>query len=345
MDRRELDIENFQSLLAYLRASGRIAAIETPLFTNLAGGVSNRTVLVQRPSGESWVLKQALNQLRVQVEWFSDPRRVEREAAAMKCLATLAPQGTITPLIFLDAEHHLLAMQAVPQPHENWKTMLLRGQLNSDHVAQFARLLADVHRRAAEAADRLSVEFEDRSFFESLRLEPYYAYTAGQVPQASQFLHDLIDTTRATRFTLVHGDYSPKNVLVHADRLILLDHEVAHFGDGSFDLGFALTHLLSKAHYLKEARARFAEAARAFWKIYRATIGNPSWAAKLEQRAVAQTMGCLLARCAGRSPLEYLNADQRQRQQQAVVAIISKPPTTIESLVAGFLNRIELLER
>src|SRR2546421_3362317 len=163
MDRRELDIEDFKSLLTYLRASKRIDAGETASFTNLAGGVSNRTVLVERQSGERWVLKQALSRLRVQVEWFSDPRRVEREATAMKCLAALAPPGTITPLVFLDAEHHLLAMQAVPQPHVNWKAMLLRGQINSDHIAQFARLLADVHRPGSEAAGQLSVGFEDRS--------------------------------------------------------------------------------------------------------------------------------------------------------------------------------------
>jgi hypothetical protein len=46
----------------------------------LSGGVSNRTVLVERASG-SWVLKQALEQLRVPVEWFSDPARVHRGAS------------------------------------------------------------------------------------------------------------------------------------------------------------------------------------------------------------------------------------------------------------------------
>src|SRR5690348_6737406 len=180
MSRQELDIEDFPALLAYLRTKGRIGSQEKPLFTNLAGGVSNRTVLVQRPAGKSWVLKQALGRLRVQVEWFSDPRRIEREAAAMNYLARLAPSGTITPLVFLDAQHHLLAMQAVPQPHVNWKAMLLRGELLSDHVQQFARLLGETHRNGSERASELSREFEDRSFFESLRLEPYYAYTASQ---------------------------------------------------------------------------------------------------------------------------------------------------------------------
>ena len=106
--------------------------------------------------------------------------------------------------------------------------------------------------------------FDDRSFFESLRLEPYYLYTATQVPAgrdvpATSWSRD----TRERRLTLVHGDYSPKNVLVHDDRLILLDHEVIHWGDPAFDVGFALTHLLSKAHHLPTHREAFARAAAA----------------------------------------------------------------------------------
>src|SRR5689334_3672462 len=119
-----MDIEDFDALLAYLRRAGHVGQAETPDFTNLAGGVSNRTVLVERDSGPAWVLKQALGRLRVQVDWRSDPHRVEREALGMSRLGEIAPPGAITPLVFLDAEHHLLAMEAVPKPRENWKTML-----------------------------------------------------------------------------------------------------------------------------------------------------------------------------------------------------------------------------
>jgi len=129
-----LDIEDPAALLAYLRETGRIGPDESPHFTTLAGGVSNRTVLMQRQSGEAWVLKQALPKLRVQVEWLSDPRRIEREAIGMRRLAELAPPGAITTLIFLDPRPNLLAMEAVPQPHENWKTMLLAGRLDLGHV-------------------------------------------------------------------------------------------------------------------------------------------------------------------------------------------------------------------
>src|SRR5215217_3144150 len=102
----------------------------------LAGGVSNRTVLVERLSGEAWVVKQALAKLRVQVDWFSSPERIHREALGLRWLEQIAPPKTITPLVFEDFEAHLLGMVAVPEPHENWKTMLLRGELTMDHIVQ-----------------------------------------------------------------------------------------------------------------------------------------------------------------------------------------------------------------
>src|SRR3954469_24322059 len=120
-----LDIEQPDALAAYLRASGRVGADEPLRIRTLAGGVSNKTVLIERASGEAWVLKQALAKLRVNVDWFSDPARIAREALGLWHLPQISPPGTITPLIFEDLPNHLLAMVAVPQPHENWKTMLL----------------------------------------------------------------------------------------------------------------------------------------------------------------------------------------------------------------------------
>ena len=337
MPNPELDIEDFSALLGYLRAAGRIGAHETPAFTRLAGGVSNRTVLVERPGGDAWVMKQALRRLRVSTEWLSDPARILREADGMRRLAEIAPVGAITRLVFVDSPRYLLAMDAVPQPHENWKVLLLAGCLEVPHVEQFARLLAAVHRGGWDRRAELSREFDDRSFFESLRVEPYYLYTADRVPDARQFLHALAAETRATRYTLVHGDYSPKNVLVHQGRLILLDHEVIHFGDGAFDLGFSLAHLLSKAHHLPAHRAQLAEGARRYWQVYATDVAGFPWAERFEPRAVRHTLGCLLARCEGRSPLEYLTSDQRRRQTSMVVELMRRPPKRVDALIDVFL--------
>jgi 5-methylthioribose kinase len=348
-----LDIEDAGALTAYLRGAGRIEPDETPAIRVLAGGVSNKTVLVERASGEGWVLKQALPKLRVAADWFSDPARVRREAEGLRWLPRFAPAGTTTPLVFEDPTQYLLAMRAVPQPHENWKSMLLAGRVELDHVVQFGELLAHVHAGSAGDAE-VAAAFDDRSYFESLRVEPYYAYTAAQVPQAAGFLHELVDDTRRRRLALVHGDYSPKNVLVHAGRLVLLDHEVIHYGDPAFDLGFALAHLLSKANHLPAHRARFVRAAALFLDAYWRTSGaicaggaeggrpgrSDRWAYGLTHMTVAHALGCLLARVAGRSPLEYLDAAARERQRGAVLAMMARPPQTEKGLLASFWERL-----
>jgi aminoglycoside phosphotransferase (APT) family kinase protein len=334
----ELNVEERDQLVAYLRRTGRIGYEEQVEVAVLPGGVSNRTVRVQRAAGPAWVLKQALPKLRVQVDWFSPPERSQREATGLRWLAALAPHGAITPLIFEDRAEHLLAMLAVPEPHENWKTMLLAGRLDSRHVEQFARLLGTIHRNAWLQRDKLARVFDDRSFFESLRLEPYYAYAATQAPAAADFVRALLAQTRARRLTLVHGDFSPKNILVHDDQLVLLDHEVIHWGDPAFDLGFSLTHLLSKAHHLPAHRSAFAEAAQLHWQKYREALGDVDWAGDLEAHAVRHTLGCLLGRVVGRSPLEYLDETERAHQRDAVVKLLQAPPKTLAELVNGFLS-------
>ncbi|HEV2296671.1 MAG TPA: aminoglycoside phosphotransferase family protein [Tepidisphaeraceae bacterium] len=339
MSERPLDIEHHDQLVDYLRESGRIEAHESPIVRTLGGGVSNRTVWVQRPSGEAWVLKQSLPKLRVEVDWYSDPARIRREALGLSWLERLAPPGTITPLMFEDPAHNLLAMQAVPEPHENWKSMLLDGRIDLRHVGQFAMLLATVHQAAAASSEPLPELFGDRCFFESLRLEPYYEYTATRVPAATDFLRALVADTRAHRRTLVHGDYSPKNILVRNDRLILLDHEVIHWGDPSFDVGFAMAHLLSKAHHLPLHRARFIDAANHFTSVY-STSARGIWDEEMDRRSARQTLGCLLARVAGRSPLEYLHDEERARQQRVVTKLMGEGRLTLSETIFRFHGEI-----
>ena len=336
-----LDIEQPEQLDTYLRINGQVTADERIGIELLAGGVSNRTVLVSFADGRQWVMKQSLEKLRVAVDWFSDPARIEREVQGLRWLPKLAPPGTITPLVFEDRRHHLFAMQAVPQPHDNWKTLLLAGTIDLNLVQQFGVLLATIHRRAESHRSTLAQEFSDRSFFETLRLEPYFTFAAGQVASAAEFLNRLVEETRSRNDSLVHGDYSPKNILIHQHKLVLLDHEVIHWGDPAFDLGFSLTHFLSKAHHLPTYRQQFAVAADRYWQVYLETLGNVPWADDLAHRVVRQTLGCLLARVAGRSPLEYLDDHERARQRHVVLDLLPMPPTNVEDLVVDFLAGVD----
>jgi len=326
-----VDIENLGELLDYLRATGRIAPNELPEYRILRGGVSNRVVELARPEGGTWVLKQALAKLRVADEWFSPPERILREAAGMEALWRIASAGSITRLLFTDPDNYLLAMEGVPEPHDNWKTILLAGTVETSHFIQFASLLAAIHRGGT--APEFQKEFDDRSFFESLRIEPYYLTTANRVPEAKAFLLALVDETRARRVSLVHGDYSPKNILIYEGRLVLLDHEVIHFGDPAFDIGFSMAHFLSKAHHMKSVRDALVAAANFFWQVYSQCGGLAA-----EDTSIRHTLGCLLARVAGRSRLEYLSEDEKSRQSAAVLALMPDPPRTMRELTTRFLE-------
>ena len=335
------DIEDFDGLRDYLTTRGYIKSGETVSFTNLRGGVSNRTVKVAWTDGRGWVLKQALAKLRVDVDWFSSPERIGVEAKALRCLNRLAPPGTTPAFIFEDLTQHLMGMEAIPEEHENWKNVLLSGRIISDHFEQFGLLLGAIHRRSSEAISEVRQLFSDTTYFENLRLEPYYLYAARNTEEASGFLNALAQETLLHKDCLVHGDFSPKNTLIYQNKLILLDYEVVHVGDPGFDLGFALTHFLSKAQHLPTERYRLACAAELFWQVYREEIAQVNWAKELEQRVVRHTLGCLLARVAGKSPLEYLTSAEMIRQRDAVLALMREPPASVPKLIAEFIRKIE----
>jgi len=331
-----IDIESTPELIQYLREHRLIESGEMPAVENLQGGVSNRTVLVEPQSRPAFIVKQALTKLRVAVDWFSDPRRIHREALAMRALETIAQPSTITQLLFEDMESHIIVMEAIPRAHSNWKILLLREGPRREHILKFAEVLAAVHLRSSANAESFRDLFRDRTWFESLRLEPYYEYSAQQVADARPFLEQLLQETRSTQLALVHGDYSPKNILIYGDRFVLIDHEVAHFGDPAFDVGFSLTHLLSKAHHCSDNRALFLASSKLYASQYLELMQGCRFLRDLEARACRHTLACLLARVAGRSPLEYLSAPEKKNQREIVLTLVTEPPNSLAELIERF---------
>ncbi|MEI6338032.1 MAG: phosphotransferase [Verrucomicrobiota bacterium] len=334
-----LDIEQTDDLIAYLCGRGLFEKGAACAAVVLHGGVSNKTVLVQGTT-RSIVVKQALEKLRVASDWRADPARIGREAAGLKLLERLAPPGSIAPFLFEDARLFLLGMEAVPDPHENWKTVLLRGDVADDAIDQFGALLGRIHFQGTKLDEEAIRPLQDRRFFEELRVDPYYRFTAKGNPDAAEFYERLIRDMETATLTVVHGDFSPKNILVHQGRLILLDHEVIHWGDPAFDLGFALTHLLSKANRLRSSRELFLRAAGKFWQSYVVEAGSLSDGKDFEFRACRQTLACLLARIDGRSPLEYLKREERVAQKRAVLELMRNPPRHIHNLIREFGCRL-----
>jgi 5-methylthioribose kinase len=332
-----MNIEEPASLAPYLADRGY--AMEESCI--LAGGVSNHTILVRLTNRSSIVVKQAREQLRSAAEWKSDPARIGQEALAMEWLSRWTPAGSVPRLLFLDMANHILAMEAVPQPHHEWKRLLLSGQIHLDHFSKFGELLAAIHRGSYLERAKVEPLFRDQSFFLSLRLEPYYLYAADRQPGAAVFLRELVRETQARRFALVHGDYSPKNILVRGDQLVLLDHEAAHFGEPAFDVGFGLTHFLSKALHLTQHRERLRAGAHQFWRAYHQGLPAIPELTDVSERAVKHTLGCLMARVAGKSLLEYMTPQERDAQRAIVLRCIQKLPASVEDLIDQFIDCLD----
>jgi 5-methylthioribose kinase len=287
--------------LDYLRSQNRLPAGPARVEA-LGWGVSNAVLRVHTASGP-FVLKQSRPQLRTRDAWFSDVDRVYREEEVMRLLAPLLPPLTVPEILFSDRPNYLFAMAHAPLDSQVWKEQLLAGEVDLAVGRRAGAVLGRIHQATAERSAELE-RFRDSAVFVQLRVDPFYRRVQERRPEVADRVAPLIEQLLSVREALCHGDFSPKNLLVHQRGLTLVDYETAYLGDPTMDLGFCLSHLLLKA-FKRPGDPRHRSLTTAFWEGYsqEATF-RP--AAELEARGVAHCAVCLLARIDGTSPVDYL---------------------------------------
>ncbi|MBN9662436.1 MAG: phosphotransferase [Acidobacteria bacterium] len=292
---------------------------------SLGGGVSNHVLLVLAP-GFRCVFKQSLERLRVEQEWLCRRDRIFRESQIMRDLAVILPPGSVPAILLEDQENFLFAMEAAPEASQPWKSPLLKGEVDLDHAGRAGALLGTWIRESERHPEWRST-YADQTVFDELRLDPYYRSTAARHPDLAAHFASLIQECGEHRISLVHGDFSPKNLLVTDKSMMVIDWEVVHWGDPSFDAAFLTNHLLLKAFHRPQSRLDYAAAASAFWRSLLEVAGpEHSWL----QPAAMRHLGCLLlARIDGKSPAEYLTAEPvRNQVRTAARQLILAPPSS-----------------
>jgi len=300
-------------------------AIAAPAVSELGGGVSN-TVLLVESNTRRFVMKQALGKLRVKEEWRADRSRIFRESAVLRKLAEYFPEGSLPAVLFEDRDNFIFAMSAAPAGSLCWKDLLLNGEIRvetAERVGELLALIVGVSWREPAWEN----EFGDQTIFDQLRLDPYYRATARRHPDIAPAAARLMEESAARRVSLAHGDWSPKNFLVDASRVMAIDFEVIHFGDPSFDSAFLLNHLLLKSFHRPEWADLYAEEAARFWEKFIAGVPREGWI----EAATLQHLGWLmLARVDGKSPAEYLReAEIRDRVRRFARELIVAPPDSV----------------
>jgi aminoglycoside phosphotransferase (APT) family kinase protein len=277
---------------------------------SLGGGVSN-VVLRVLSGDQTLVLKQSRRQLRTRDAWFSDLDRVYREQEVMKLLQPLLPELTVPQVLHVDRANYVFAMSHAPADARVWKADLLAGTVDMKVAERAGSVLGTMHETTAKAAPTLTA-LADASVFIQLRVDPFYRCIQKRRPEVGPAVGRIVDRMLSTSNALCHGDYSPKNILVHARGFTLVDYETAHLGDPSMDLGFFLSHIILKAVKNSSQRDQFFELTRTFWRAYEAAVSFLPLDV-LESRAVEHFGVCLLARIDGTSPVDYLPEEPKRQ--------------------------------
>ena len=279
----------------------------------LTGGVSC-AVFAVHGEGQRVVLKQALPRLRVAEEWLVPPERAATEAQALELMTRLAP-GSVPPLLDSDPNACALVIDEAPPSWRSWKADLLDGVADPAVGARLGELVALLHAGTAR------VELGSAEWFEAGRVDPYLRTIQRRHPDLASAIGAYIERLVGTQRCVVHGDYSPKNVLAGNGGVWVIDWEVAHRGDPAFDIAFMLNHLLLKTIHRPEARPDYEACGEAFVNAYALPVDLPY---------VLGLVGCLmLARVDGKSPAEYLTEAERERARASGMTFLTDPPASL----------------
>lgn len=324
-----------EELRGYLARRGLARESECVIVRELGGGVSNIVLLVEWPDQpeRSWVAKQSLEKLRVKDDWRSDRSRIFREAESIQALRPVLGDSALPEVVHIDRENYLFIMTAAQAGSVVWKESLLAGEVDLAVAEQAGGLLARLIKGSREDP-RLQEPFRDRTVFDQLRVDPYYRKTATRHPDVRPILEALIEDSWKIQTALVHGDYSPKNLLVQKKHgVFLIDFEVVHWGDPAFDAAFLLNHLFLKALFQPRFAQDYLAAGREFWSALLAGLGEePSGAFAL--MALRHLGGLMLARIDGKSPVEYIRDEEtKNRVRNVAKCILFERPRRLDEVI------------
>lgn len=303
-------------------------------FEPLAGGVSSDIWKVSGPGMAPVCVKRARARLAVAADWQVPVERNHFEAEFLRVADSEVP-GFAPALLAEDTDLGFLVLDYLPPDRWRlWKAELMAGRVD---LAVAERAGAHLGALAAKTRGRpdLAARFATDGLFDALRLDPYLRECSRNHADLAPALDRIIATTAGTREALVHGDVSPKNILVGEDGTpIILDAECAWYGDPAFDLAFLLNHLVVKAIHLPHVRGELVAAARAVVAGRAAADGGPQGEA-VSARAAALLPGLMLARVDGKSPVEYLDEGGRRRVRETARRFIEEPPRELSEVFAA----------
>jgi aminoglycoside phosphotransferase (APT) family kinase protein len=334
MFKSEVPIE-FVRALNELGLSNASSLLGAPL----TGGVSSDIWRIDTEKGFVCA-KRALSKLRVNADWYAPVERNLFEARWLQVAHQACP-ACAPELLGQHPELGVLVMKYLdPGNHRIWKQELRAGHADPQTAHAMGQVLSKIHSYAAKNS-HLATEFPTDNIFFEIRLAPYLLATAERHPQLAHALEGLVLQTQNNAKTLVHGDVSPKNILLGPQGPVLLDAECATWSDPAFDLAFCLNHLLLKCLWTPASSFDFLHCFEVLTTSYLTSV---DWElpSDLEARAARLLPGLLLARVDGKSPVEYVTQEQQRDHVRRVASnFLVKPTSHLQDIAQAWAKDLK----
>jgi len=332
----EPDLMPTDAIAALLRRGGLVPAGIEPIFVPLTGGVASDIWRVDAGQ-RSFAVKRALPKLRVAADWRAPVSRNAAEADWLRIAARLVP-GCVPEILFHDPASGLFAMDFLPpESFPVWKAQLRDGKVDVAFAGSVGRALARIH--AATAGDgEVAKRFALDDTFHAIRLEPYLEATARKHPAVADRLFALSRGTLGRYQALVHGDVSPKNILVGPKEPVCLDAECAWYGGRAVDVGFCHNHLVLECVWTPGAATALLASFDALKDAYAG--------AETQTRAAHLLPALMLARIDGKSPVEYIVRDEdRDLVRGVALPLVANPPVSLDAVRDAWAARLSRTQR
>ena len=323
------------AFLALLRNDGLVQS-DQPEIRRLTGGVSSEIYQITEGS-KSFVVKRALAKLKVEADWYADVTRNAYEAAFIRYVGKRIP-GSVPELISQGDGY--FAMEFLGDGFKTWKNALLDGQVDLQRAHEAGALLG--HLQILTMVDpAVATRFDTAQNFFELRVSPYLLHIAERYPEHAELILEEANRLLRTKSCLIHGDFSPKNILISLDRMVIVDCEVAYYGDSAFDVAFFLTHLLLKGLYHAPREVQLDGMATAFLSSY---LAERTKTEAIDRTTLQRTIGrlltmLLLARVDGKSPVEYLDPSRQNFVRSFTLQCLESHDFSLDYLIENWFTR------
>jgi aminoglycoside phosphotransferase (APT) family kinase protein len=298
----------------------------------LPGGVSGMVIAVDGPP-KGLVIKRSRSRLQVPEPWYADRERTTTEGRAMRVAREITP-ARVPRILDMDETTMTVIIERIPDDAVNWREALLAAPADPAIGRELGATLAQWHERTWRPWTG-SGPFRRKEVFRQLRIHPFYEVVADKFPNLRSTIEQNARDLMASEDCLVHGDFSPKNVLVRGSRLWIVDFEVAHIGDPVFDLAYLGAHICLTAIMRPSFLDSLDMAWRAFHQAYAAGVHQVP-----EPARVLSHIGCiLLARTDGLSLEPGLNDETRATTRRVAEELLENPASALDGLWRPLVGR------